>query len=61
MSNKQTEVQKPEVLIVGSVKDGKLALDPSTLDSVAGGGTGKPDDDSFVAVNAPFDPVAVAA
>lgn len=60
MSDKQTEVQKPEVVIVGSVKDGKLALDPSTLDSVAGGGVGD-GDDSFVAVNAPFDPVAVAA
>lgn len=51
------EEQKPEVLIVGSIQDGKLALDPATLDEVAGG-TRPGDGDNFVAVNAPFDPVA---
>lgn len=50
--------EKPEVLIVGSIKDGKLALDPATLDEVAGGGAAEGDTDKFVAVNAPFDPVA---
>ena len=46
-------------VITGKVAGGKVALDPSALDAVAGGAASSTS--KFRAVNAPFDPIAVAA
>lgn len=52
-----TTMQK--VMVQGSVKNGKLELDPAMLEEVSGGSVRARD--AFVAVNAPFDPLSNAA
>ena len=48
-----------KVRLTGSIKNGKLDLDPAAFDDVSGGSMKTDGDGVFVAVNAPFDPVVL--
>lgn len=55
---KTLEQNRTGIVLTGQVKDGKIVLDQACLDEIA---KKYPDaDTTFVAVNAPFDPAAVA-
>lgn len=58
MKNIDTQGAK-NIVITGKIVGGKVALDSSALGTVAGGAREARGD--FVAVNAPFDPIAIAA